>query len=118
MLDECRTQQKTTGSLQVWLREIEEILMTHPAVAEVCVGGIPDPRQVEAVKAWVVFKEGQQTTQEELQDFCREKLTGYKVPRFFEFRKDLPKTLVGKVLCRILRDEEKEKPSRMKEYHH
>lgn len=73
---------------------------------------------MEAVKAWVVFKEGQQTTQEESQDFCREKLTGYKVPRFFEFRMGLPKTLVGKVLRRILQDEEKEKPSRMKEGHH
>ena len=56
--------------------------------------------------------------QEELQRFCREKLTGYKVPRFFEFRKDLPKTLAGKVLRRILQDEEKEKQSRMKEGSH
>jgi long-chain acyl-CoA synthetase len=63
-------------------------------VAEVCVGGIPDARQMEAVKAWVVLKEGQQVTVEELQKFCREKLTGYKVPRHFEFRKDLPKTVI------------------------
>jgi long-chain acyl-CoA synthetase len=94
------------GGFQVWPREIEEILMMHPAIAEVCVGGIPDPRQVEAVKAWIVLKRGQKTTPEELHDFCREKLTGYKVPRFFEFRDDLPKTLVGKVLRRILQDEE------------
>lgn len=97
------------GGFQVWPREIEEILMMHPAVAEVCVGGIPDPRQVEAVKAWVVLKDGRQATPEELQKFCREKLTGYKIPRFFEFRNDLPKTLVGKVLRRILQDEEKAK---------
>jgi long-chain acyl-CoA synthetase len=103
------------GGFQVWPREIEEILTMHPAVAEVCVGGIPDQRQGEAVKAWVVLKEGLQTTQEELQQFCREKLTGYKVPRFFEFRKDLPKTLVGKVLRRILQDEEKEKQEKMKQ---
>jgi long-chain acyl-CoA synthetase len=102
------------GGFQVWPREIEEILMTHPAIAEVCVGGIPDPRQVEAVKAWVVLREGHQATQEELQQFCKEKLTGYKVPRFFEFRKDLPKTLVGKVLRRILQDEEKAKQSKTK----
>ncbi len=102
------------GGFQVWPREIEEILMMHPAVAEVCVGGIPDPRQGEAVKAWVILKEGFQATPEGLQQFCREKLTGYKVPRFFEFRKDLPKTLVGKVLRRILQDEEKEKQSKMK----
>jgi long-chain acyl-CoA synthetase len=97
------------GGFQVWPREIEEILMMHSAVAEVCVAGIPDPRQVEAVKAWVVLKAGQQATPEQLQDFCREKLTGYKVPRFFEFRDDLPKTLVGKVLRRLLQDEEKTK---------
>ena len=103
------------GGFQVWPREIEEVLTMHPAVAEACVGGIPDSRQGEAVKAWVVLRQGTRTTQEELQQFCREKLTGYKVPRFFEFRKDLPKTLVGKVLRRVLQDEEKEKQSRMKE---
>jgi long-chain acyl-CoA synthetase len=97
------------GGFQVWPREVEEILMMHPAIAEACVAGIPDPRQVEAVKAWVVLKEGQQATPEELQKFCREKITGYKVPRFLEFRKDLPKTMVGKVLRRILQDEEKAK---------
>jgi len=102
------------GGFQVWPREVEEILMMHTAVAEVCVGGIPDVRQGEAVKAWVVLKEGQQATQEELQQFCREKLTGYKVPRFFEFRNDLPKTLVGKVLRRILQDEEKANQSKTK----
>jgi long-chain acyl-CoA synthetase len=97
------------GGFQVWPREVEEILMTHPAVAEVCVAGIPDPRQVEAVKAWVVMKQGQSATPDELHSFCKEKLTGYKVPRFFEFRNDLPKTLVGKVLRRVLQDEEKAK---------
>jgi long-chain acyl-CoA synthetase len=59
-------------------------------------------------------REGYQATQEELQRFCKEKLTGYKVPRFFEFRKDLPKTLVGKVLRRTLQDEEKAKQSKTK----
>jgi long-chain acyl-CoA synthetase len=95
------------GGFQVWPREVEEILMMHPAVAEVCVGGIPDPKQMEAVKAWIVLKEGRQATTEELQKFCREKLTGYKVPRHVEFRKDLPRTFVGKVLRRVLQDEEK-----------
>lgn len=97
------------GGFQVWPREVEEILMMHPAIAEVCVAGIPDPRQVEAVKAWIVLKAGHQTTPGELHDFCREKLTGYKVPRFYEFREELPKTLVGKVLRRVLQDEEKAK---------
>ncbi|MDD5704148.1 MAG: AMP-binding protein [Dehalococcoidales bacterium] len=97
------------GGFQVWPREIEEIIMMHPAVAEVCVAGIPDPRQTEAVKAWVILKEGKQATPEELQAFCRKKLTGYKVPRFFEFRRELPKTLVGKVLRRVLQEEEEAK---------
>jgi long-chain acyl-CoA synthetase len=87
---------------------VEEILSTHPAVAEVCVGGVPDARQVEAVKAWVVLKEGREANAEELQEFCRKMLTGYKVPRHIEFRKSLPKTLVGKVLRRILQEQEKE----------
>jgi long-chain acyl-CoA synthetase len=94
------------GGFQVWPREVEEVLMSHPAVAEVCVGGIPDPRQMEAVKAWVVLREGQQATAEALQAYCREKLVGYKVPRSIEFRKDLPKTFVGKVLRRVLQEEE------------
>ena len=67
---------------------------------------IADPRQMEAVKAWIVLKEGQTATPPELQKFCREKLTGYKVPRFIEFRKDLPKTFLGKVLRRVLQHEE------------
>ena len=97
------------GGFQVWPRDVEDILMMHPTVLETCVAGIPDPRQGEAVKAWVVLKEGKEVTAGELQKFCREKLTGYKVPRFFEFRKELPKTMVGKVLRRVLQDEEKSK---------
>ncbi|MBN1380381.1 MAG: long-chain fatty acid--CoA ligase [Deltaproteobacteria bacterium] len=95
------------SGFQVWPREVEEILQEHPAVAEVCVGGIPDPRQTEAVKAWIVLKEGQTVTAEDLQQFCRRKLTGYKVPRHIEFRKELPKTFVGKVLRRVLQEEER-----------
>jgi long-chain acyl-CoA synthetase len=95
------------GGFQVWPREVEEVLITHPAVNEVCVAGIPDPRQVEAVKAWVILKDGAQATPEELQGYCRDKLAAYKVPRFIEFRKELPKTMVGKVLRRVLQEEEK-----------
>ncbi len=97
------------SGFQVWPRDVEEIISMHPAVVEVCVGGVPDARQVEAVKAWVVLREGQETTVEELQEFCRKTLTGYKVPRYIEFRKSLPKTLVGKVLRRILQEQEKGK---------
>ncbi len=97
---------------QVWPKEVEEILATHPAVAEACVAGIPDPKQVEAVKAWVILRPGQKVSAEELQSFCKDKLTAYKVPKFIEFRDALPKTLVGKILRRVLQEEEKaKKPS-------
>ena len=90
------------GGFQVWPREVEEVLATHPAVAEVSVAGVPDEYQGEAVKAWVVLREGQQVTVDELRAYCRERLTGYKVPKCVEFRSSLPKTMVGKVLRRAL----------------
>jgi long-chain acyl-CoA synthetase len=73
------------------------------------VAGIPDPRQMEAVKAWIILREGQKATVEELQSHCRQKLAAYKVPRFMDFVSDLPKTMVGKVLRRVLQEEEKTK---------
>lgn len=72
--------------------------------------GIPDAQQSEAVKAWVVLKQGSSATADDIQKFAREKLTGYKVPKAIEFRKELPKTLVGKVLRRVLQEEEQQKP--------
>jgi len=90
------------GGFQVWPREVEEVLASHPAVQEVCVGGVPDPYQVEAVKAWVVLLPGQQVSADELRAFCRESLAAYKVPKHVEFRDSLPKTTVGKVLRREL----------------
>jgi long-chain acyl-CoA synthetase len=94
------------GGFQVWPREVEEIIAMHPAVAEVSVAGVPDKTQGEAVKAWVVVRPGQEVTVEELRSFCKEKLAGYKVPRQIEFRENLPKTMVGKVLRRELIKEE------------
>ena len=90
------------GGFQVWPREVEEVIATHPAVAEVSVAGVPDEYQGEAVKAWVVLREGQQVTVDELRAYCRERLVGYKVPKYVEFRAALPKTMVGKVLRRAL----------------
>ena len=98
------------GGFQVWPREVEEVISAHPAVSEVSVAGIPDPKQTEAVKAWVVLREGSQATAEEIQEFCRNKLTAYKIPKYVEFRKELPKTLIGKVLRRVLQEEEQNKP--------
>jgi long-chain acyl-CoA synthetase len=94
---------KTSG-FQVWPREIEETLSSHPAVAEVGVAGVTDEVKGEAVRAWVVLRRGQSATEAELRSFCREKLAPYKVPARIEFRTELPKTMVGKVLRRALRD--------------
>jgi long-chain acyl-CoA synthetase len=92
---------KTSG-FQVWPREVEEVIASYPAVAEVAVAGIPDPYQIEAVKAWVVLRAGQTACAEELREFCRQKLTGYKIPKQVQFLESLPKTTVGKVLKREL----------------
>jgi len=94
---------KTSG-YQVWPREIEEVIATHPAVAEVGVAGMPDPVKGEVVQAWVVLRPGQAVAAQDLRAYCRERLAPYKVPARIEFRSDLPKTMVGKVLRRGLRD--------------
>jgi len=94
---------KTSG-YQVWPREVEEVIAAHPAVAEVGAAGVPDPVKGEVVKAWVVKRAGQETTEDELRAYCRGKLAPYKIPAHVEFRADLPKTMVGKVLRRALRE--------------
>ena len=94
---------KTSG-YQVWPREIEEVLAAHPAVAEVGVAGVHDDVRGEAVKAWVVLRAGGAATDQELRTFCRDQLAPYKVPLHIEFRTELPKTMVGKVLRRALRE--------------
>ena len=96
------------GGFQVWPREVEEAIMDHPKVLEVGVGGIPDPKSGETVKAWVVVKPGESLTEDELKEFCKGKLAPYKVPRFIEFRSELPKTTVGKILRRELVRQHKE----------
>jgi long-chain acyl-CoA synthetase len=92
---------KTSG-FQVWPREIEEVLSAHPAVMEVGVAGIPDPLKGEVAKAWVVLKAGADATEDALRAYCKERLAPYKVPAAVEFRKELPKTMVGKILRRAL----------------
>jgi long-chain acyl-CoA synthetase len=95
---------KTSGC-QVWPREVEEALAAHPAVAEVGVAGVLDEAKGEAVRAWVVLRAGQEASEQELRAFCRKTLAPYKVPSRIEFRQELPKTMVGKVLRRALRDQ-------------
>jgi long-chain acyl-CoA synthetase len=104
LVDRKKDMMKTSG-FQVWPREIEEVLAAHPAVMEVSIAGVPDAAKGEVPRAWVVLKPGQAATEDELRAYCRERLAPYKVPTKIEFRKDLPKTMVGKVLRRILVEE-------------
>ena len=96
------------GGFQVWPREVEEVVAAHPKVMDVGVAGIPDPYRGETVKAWVVIKPGETLTEEELKAFCKERLAAYKVPTHYEFRAELPKTTVGKILRRELVRQHKE----------
>ncbi|WP_113930225.1 long-chain-fatty-acid--CoA ligase [Bacillus sp. P14.5] len=97
------------GGFNIYPREIEEVLYEHPDVLEVVAAGIPDPYRGETVKAYVVLKESSNLTEKDLDSFARKHLAAYKVPRIYEFRDELPKTAVGKILRRALVDEEKQK---------
>ncbi len=94
------------SGFQVWPREVEEVIAAHAAVTEVAVAGVRDAHQGEAVKAWVVLKPGAAATVQEIRAFCRERLAAYKVPKHVEFRDGLPKSMIGKVLRRALREED------------
>ena len=97
------------GGFNIYPRDVEEVLYENPRVKEAVVAGIPDPYRGETVKAYVVLKEGETATEEEIIEFCKGKMAKYKVPKMVEFRPELPKTMVGKVLRRILVEEEKKK---------
>ena len=97
------------GGFNIYPREVEEVLYEHEAVQEVCVIGVPDPYRGETVKAFVVLKDDSKVTEEDLDEFARKQLASFKVPRLYEFRDELPKTMVGKILRRVLVDEEKAK---------
>jgi long-chain acyl-CoA synthetase len=90
------------GGMEVWPREVEEVLAAHPKVAEAAVAGIPDEYRGETVKAWIVRKPGERLEAAELDAWCRQRLAPFKVPTQFEFREQLPRSAVGKVLKREL----------------
>ena len=90
------------GGMEVWPREVEEVLAAHPKVAEAAVAGVPDAYRGETVKAWVVLNPGQTLAESELRAWCRKRLAPFKVPTEIEFRTELPKSTLGKVLKRQL----------------
>lgn len=93
-----------SGGYNIYPREVDEVLYEHPDVQDAAAVGVPDPKRGEAIKAFVVPRPGKTLTAEEIADWCRQRLAAYKVPRQIEFRDSLPKTNVGKVLRRELRD--------------
>lgn len=97
------------GGYNIYPNEVEYVLYTHPAILEAAVIGVPDERRGEVVKAFVVLREGQSLTVEELREWCKKEMRAYMVPKHVEFRDALPKTMVGKILRRQLADEEQQK---------
>jgi long-chain acyl-CoA synthetase len=91
------------SGMKVFPNEIEDIIARHPGVLEVACIGVPDPKSTEAVKIFVVKKE-QDLSEDELRKYCRENFTGYKVPKHIEFRKELPKSNIGKIIRRMLKE--------------
>jgi len=100
------------GGFNVYPRDVEDILYTHPKVAIAAVVGVPDERSGEAVKAFIQLKPGETATEKEILDWCHEKMAKYKRPKIVEFRETVPVSNVGKVLRRVLRDEELKKLGR------
>ena len=95
-----------TGGMNVYPRDVEEPLYQHPKVKEAVAVGVPDPRWGEAVKVYLVLRDGETATEQEILDYCHARMARYKVPKYVEFRRELPKSLVGKVLRRQLIEEE------------
>ncbi|MBN2688860.1 MAG: long-chain fatty acid--CoA ligase [Deltaproteobacteria bacterium] len=98
-----------SGGFNIYPRDIDEVFYEHPKVQEACSIGIPDPKRGENVKVFIVLKEGETATADEMIAFCADKLAKYKLPSEIEFRTELPKTNVGKILRKQLRQEELEK---------
>jgi long-chain acyl-CoA synthetase len=94
---------------KVYPDEVDRVLMSHPAVLEAATIGVPDPKRGETVKSFVVLKPGQAATAEQLIAHCRANLAAYKVPRALEFRTELPKSTILKILRRELRAQEEAK---------
>jgi long-chain acyl-CoA synthetase len=94
------------GGYNIYPVEIDNVLFDHPKILEACAVGVPDEYRGETLKAFIVTKEGETLTEEEVLAYCRETLAPYKIPRSIEFVTELPKSVVGKILRRELRDQE------------
>ncbi len=103
-----------SGGYNIYPREIDEVLHSHPKIKEAVTVGIPHDQRGERIKAYIVVKEGESLSRSAVIAFCREKLANYKIPRKVEFRNELPKAMVGKVLRRALREEEEAKMAKKK----
>ena len=104
IVDRKKDMIKVSG-FNVFPNEIENVIASHPKVLEVAAIGVPDLKSGEVIKAFIV-KRDQSLTEDELKDFCYKNMTNYKVPKYFVFRTELPKSNVGKIIRRILKEEE------------
>jgi long-chain acyl-CoA synthetase len=99
-----------SAGFKIFPREVEETLYQHPGVKEAVVYSVPDSYRGEVVKAVIVPREGCNLTADEILEYCRSRLAVYKLPKFIEFRRELPKSMVGKVLRRTLREQDEKAP--------
>jgi long-chain acyl-CoA synthetase len=97
------------GGYNIFPREVDEILFEHPKILEACTIGVPDPYRGETVKSFVVVKPGEALAEEEILQYCKEKMAAYKVPKKIEFTDALPKSAVGKILKREVKEMDKKK---------
>jgi long-chain acyl-CoA synthetase len=100
------------SGLKVYPREVEEIILEHPAVKEVAIVGVPHKIRGETVKAFIVLRDDETASSEEIIEFCRGRMARFKIPRLVQFIDELPKSAIGKVLHRELREQERQKASK------
>jgi long-chain acyl-CoA synthetase len=92
-----------SGGFNIYPRDVDEVLFAHPKIKEACAIGVPDTYSGERIKAYVVLKDGESTTADEIIEYCKQNLVKYKTPKYVEFIDDLPKSAVGKILRKELR---------------
>jgi len=108
-------QENLDGGYNIYPVELDDVPMAHPKILEACTIGVPHEYRGETVKAFIVKKEEEELTEEDVITYCKENLAAYKVPKIFEFIDELPKSAVGKILRRKLKDMEMEKLEKQKE---